>query len=148
MSFSIINRFQSPPGWFNTLASMVKKGFASYIKSHSGDSHSGKNGTPSSTRKPPKSQHGHKEHIIRLPVSPASMPSSPNFSYRQAHGVPLNECGRDVFHRMSPMIERRHQSPDPPPRWVLFKVTFKQKASVLVQRPWILEIDTKDEIFF
>lgn len=93
-------------GWFNALASMVKKSFASYVKPHAGESLLSKNGNSANSRKLHKLQSLPKDPT--LSPAPASLPSSPNFNFRS----PRNH---EVLHRMSP-LERRHQSPDPPPR--------------------------------
>lgn len=111
-----------PLGWFNSLAGIVKRRFASYVKSHlastSGDG---------SKKDREQSHYGHPMqptspyHFDKLrqiaPTSSSSTPSSPHFGHR-SHIDQHYEKERLAAHspRILNNVDRRHRSPDPPPR--------------------------------
>lgn len=115
-----LNSRGPPLGWFNSLAGIVKRRFASYVKSHlattSGDG-SKKNRDSSNFGHPmqPTSPY-HFEKLCQAPTS-SSMPSSPHFGNR-AHIDQHYDKERMAAQgpRVFSNIDRRHRSPDPPPR--------------------------------
>lgn len=119
-----LNSRGPPLGWFNSLAGIVKRRFASYVKSHlattSGDG-SKKNRDSSNFGHPmqPTSPY-HFEKLCQAPTS-SSMPSSPHFGNR-AHIDQHYDKERMAAQgpRVFSNIDRRHRSPDPPPRWLAY----------------------------
>lgn len=111
-----------PIGWFNSLAGIVKRRFASYVKSHlatsSGDS-----------SKKDRDHYGHPlqptspYHFDKLrqgaPTS-SSTPSSPHFGNRSQFDHYEKERMAAHSPRVLNNVDRRHRSPDPPPRLVSF----------------------------
>ncbi|XP_055299890.1 dual specificity mitogen-activated protein kinase kinase hemipterous-like isoform X2 [Sitodiplosis mosellana] len=110
------------PGWFNSLAGIVKRRFASYVKSHlatsSGDG-------SKKDREPPQYGHPlqptspyHFDKLRQVAPTSSSMPSSPHFGNRQ-HIDQHYEQDRMAAHspRVLNNFDRRHRSPDPPPRY-------------------------------
>lgn len=122
-------------GWFNSLAGIVKRRFASYVKSHlataSGD-----------TSKKDRDLYGHPMqptspyHFEKLrqgmPTSSLSTPSSPHFGNRSQFDHYEKERMAAHSPRVLNNVDRRHRSPDPPPRLVfffLFLMKFRVKLS-------------------
>lgn len=108
-----------PLGWFNSLAGIVKRRFASYVKSHLATS----SGDGSKKDREPPPHYGHPlqptspyhfEKLRQIAPTSSSMPSSPHFGHRSQH----YEKDRMAAHspRILNNIDRRHRSPDPPPR--------------------------------
>lgn len=108
-------------GWFNSLAGIVKRRFASYVKSHlatSSSDGSKKNRDTQNYGHPmqPTSPY-HFEKLCQAPTS-SSMPSSPHFGNRSQIDQHYDK-ERITAHspRALNNIDRRHRSPDPPPRY-------------------------------
>lgn len=107
------------PGWFNSIASVVKRRFASYVKSHLGDGGNNKKDRENYVQHPmqPTSPYHFEKLRTQFPTTSASasMPSSPHFGNRAEQ-----HYERERLTAMSPRllnnVDRRHRSPDPPPR--------------------------------
>lgn len=141
MCFYLIHR----TGWFSSLAGVVKRRFASYVKSHlaSNDSHKGhreRNGSQGGEHIQFKyyQQEMEQQPYQQLPyrfekfrsgqtVAPiptptgistlgsASLPSSPHYGRMAAHAQ-NDKLNMIQSSQLTSGIDRRHRSPDPPPR--------------------------------
>lgn len=102
IAFSLLSAVIHPcirSGWFNSFAGVVKRRFASYVKLNltSGDKQQDKDTSLNDKRSSPIAT-GYGTSGSQLPVSSMIYPLSP--------------------HVLS--IDRRHRSPDPPPRFLFF----------------------------
>lgn len=129
------NRRLQLSGWFNSLAGVVKRRFASYVKSHlaSGDNKKDRAHDRNQMHVNHYLHQNHQQHQQRasspyrfdklrtgqtVAPSSSSMPSSP-YCTRATIDSPAQN-GTDRLQSLSPRvlntIDRRHRSPDPPPR--------------------------------
>lgn len=115
-------------GWFNSIASVVKRRFASYVKSHLGDGSNTKKdrdylhyGQHQNPMQPSSPYHFEKLRpaLQTASVASTSMPSSPHFGNRS--NADHHHYERERLSALSPRmlnnVDRRHRSPDPPPRY-------------------------------
>lgn len=121
-------QIKSHVGWFDSLAGIVKRRFASYVKSHIGENATNRKKNHSDTHKIKNNVQGHHPlypsspyHFEKLRATSASMPSSPNFSNRVSSSSHEqfyeNELNNTAFNSRSKHRITRHRSPDPPPRY-------------------------------
>lgn len=119
--FCIAKNWIVPPlGWFNSLAGIVKRRFASYVKSHlatpSGDvSKKDCDATNCGHPTHPTSPYHFEKLRQTSATTSSSMPSSPYFGNRTQVDQ-YYEKDRMAAHSPVNNIDRRHRSPDPPPR--------------------------------
>lgn len=116
-------------GWFNSLAGIVKRRFASYVKSHlatsSGDGSKKDRDQPHYGHPMHPTSPYHFEKLRQVAPTSSSMPSSPHFGNR-AH---IDHYDKERMAAHSPRVlsnmDRRHRSPDPPPRLVVIDFVYQ-----------------------
>lgn len=111
-------------GWFNSLAGVVKRRFASYVKLHLA---AGSNQNSSSGRDKEHQHnhhhHHHHNHRERFDKNHHRSSSASGSVMDHGYGSGTNTTQLPIMSKMHPPsphvlsgIDRRHRSPDPPPR--------------------------------
>lgn len=101
-------------GWFNSLAGVVKRRFASYVKLHLANGGSNGGGTTAPIDGGGSNNRFDKHH--QRSVSASGVPTTAAPPQQYCSQLPVSKMAPPSPHVLSG-IDRRHRSPDPPPRF-------------------------------